>query len=182
MKRTIVVLSALLMAALSLALAHPSLADRGRADGRSTQDAQLTLAKEATVAFQTPAGALAAGYVPAGPCLQSPFGLMGMHYANRALEASGVLDVTKPAALNYLPTKDGLRLVALEYIRADADQNLATDSDRPSLFGVPFDGPMPGHGRPPDPGPIHYDLHVWVWQFNPNGIFQQWNPLFSCPA
>jgi hypothetical protein len=28
--------------------------------------------------------------------------------------------------------------------------------------------------------PIHYDLHVWVWDHNPSGMFTQWNPTVSC--
>ena len=58
-----------------------------------------------------------------------------------------------------------------------ANQNLATDDDRPSLFGRPFDGPMAGHF----PGqPIHYDLHVWLWERNPNGMFAFPNPNVDC--
>ena len=54
----------------------------------------------------------------------------------------------------------------------------ATDDDRPSIFGRPFDGPMLGHA----PGmPIHYDLHVWVAERNPEGLFAQWNPAIACP-
>jgi hypothetical protein len=80
---------------------------------------------------------------------------MGYHYMNMANVADGVLDPTKPELLVYVPTEDGLRLAAAEYFQADADQNLAIDSDRPSLFGVSFDGPMPGspviHGGPQTP-------------------------------
>jgi hypothetical protein len=61
----------------------------------------------------------------------------------------------------------------VEYVVEDADQSLSTDSDRPSLFGHRFDGPMPGHF----PGmPVHYDLHVWAWFDNPNGAYSAWNP------
>ena len=42
---------------------------------------------------------------------------------------------------------------------------------------MPFDGPMLGH----EPGmPIHYDLHVWIWQHNPVGMLDQFNPSGSC--
>ena len=163
-----------------ITFAGTSAADRGRTLGRSLQDAELTLAREATQAFATPAGALAAGYVPESPCISSPFGGMGFHYINPQIAQAGVLDIRRPALLNYRPTPEGLRLASLEYLKVDADQNLATDADRPSLFGVPFDGPMPGHGPPTDPGPIHYDLHVWVWYPNPNGIFSTWNPNLIC--
>ena len=46
------------------------------------------------------------------------------------------------------------------------------------LFGRGFDGPMLGHG----PGmPIHYDLHAWIAEANPSGVFAQWNPAIRCP-
>jgi hypothetical protein len=104
---------------------------------------------------------------------------MGIHYANQELVADGKLDVTKPEILVYQPTPSGkLRLGAIEYFRADADQDLATDRDRPSLFGMPFDGPMLGH----EPGmPVHYDLHVWLYRHNPAGRFAMWNPRVRCP-
>jgi hypothetical protein len=25
-----------------------------------------------------------------------------------------------------------------------------------------------------------YILHAWVWQHNPNGIFEDWNPTVHC--
>ena len=28
--------------------------------------------------------------------------------------------------------------------------------------------------------PAHYELHVWAWQDNPNGVFVDWNPRVSC--
>jgi len=59
----------------------------------------------------------------------------------------------------------------------DADQNLSTDSDRPQLFGVPFDGPMRGHV---EGMPMHYELHAWIWESNPNGVFASYNPNVSC--
>jgi hypothetical protein len=67
--------------------------------------------------------------------------------------------------------------VGLEYWKADADGDLSTDEDRPSLFGQPFDGPMPGH----NPGmPVHYDLHVWLFAKNPSGFFAPFNPELNC--
>ena len=104
---------------------------------------------------------------------------MGIHYANPDLIEDGRLDVTEPEVLVYQPMPSGrLRLGAVEYFQADADQDLATDPDRPYLFGLPFDGPMLGH----EPGmPIHYDLHVWLYRHNPAGLFAAWNPRVHCP-
>ena len=71
------------------------------------------------------------------------------------------------------------RLVAaIEYVKNDADGDLGTDDDRPSLFGEPFDGPMEGH----EPGqPVHYDLHAWMWRHNPAGELAQFNPGGELP-
>jgi hypothetical protein len=146
--------------------------------GGATDD--LRRAREATRAFRDVEAARAAGYAATGECAEDPkYGGMGIHYANEELVADGELDVTKPEILVYQPTRRGkLRLGAVEYFQADADQDLATDADRPSLFGMPFDGPMLGH----EPGmPIHYDLHVWLYRDNPAGQFAMWNPTVRCP-
>jgi hypothetical protein len=85
--------------------------------------------------------------------------------------------------LVYAPVADGsVRLAALEYFRADADQNLKTAGDRPTLFGHRFDGPMAGHPLPPGqpPMPVHYDLHVWLYLANPAGELTSENPKVTC--
>jgi hypothetical protein len=28
----------------------------------------------------------------------------------------------------------------------------------------------------------HYDLHVWLWKDNPEGMFTPTNPAVTCPA
>jgi hypothetical protein len=43
--------------------------------------------------------------------------------------------------------------------------------------GQSFDGPMPGHN--PDM-PVHYDLHVWLYKYNPAGLFAAWNSRVNC--
>ncbi|MDP8911105.1 MAG: hypothetical protein M3M94_03450 [Actinomycetota bacterium] len=140
---------------------------------------ELVQARMATVRFRSVAEAVRAGYVPGSPCVSSPAGGMGIHYENRALMADPVVDVTRPEILLYEPTARGLRLVGLEYWKADADQNPGTTGDRPSLFGRSFDGPMPGHNPVM---PMHYDLHVWIWKPNPLGRFAPFNPRVTCPA
>jgi hypothetical protein len=103
---------------------------------------------------------------------------MGIHYVNGPLIGDGVLDPQRPEILLYAPGEDGkLTLIGAEYFKVDADQNLATDGDRPTLFGQPFDGPMPGHNPTM---PIHYDLHVWLWKDNPSGMFAPFNPAVAC--
>jgi hypothetical protein len=139
----------------------------------------LKQVRRATRAFHDVKAAAAAGYGPASPCEQDPkYGGMGYHWANPELIADGVLDPLRPEVLVYQPTPRGkLSLGAVEYFQVDADQDLATDDDRPWLFGLPFDGPMLGHN--PEM-PIHYDLHVWLYRHNPAGMFAMWNPTVRC--
>lgn len=138
----------------------------------------LFRARLATLKYVSVKRAVADGYAPTVECVASPAGGMGMHYVNGPLVGDPAVNVTKPEVLLYEPTQWGPRLIGVEYMTIDADQDLSTDNDRPSLFGVPFDGPMLGHS----PGmPIHYDLHVWLWRHNPSGMFAQFNPRVHCP-
>lgn len=140
----------------------------------------LRRARRATEAYRDVEVARADGYAPIGECTDDPkYGAMGIHFANEERIADGRLDIEEPEILVYQPTRHGgLRLVAIEYFQADADQDLHTDEDRPWLFDLPFDGPMLGH----EPGmPIHYDLHVWLYRHNPAGLFAMWNPDVRCP-
>ncbi len=133
--------------------------------------------RAATAKYHDPAAAKADGYLPSHECAESPDGVMGYHWVNPAYLARPI-DLTRPQVLIYQPRRNGgLRLVAVEYLAWDPDQDLATDDDRPTLFDRGFDGPMLGHGAGM---PIHYDLHVWVWQHNPDGMFATWNPGGSC--
>ena len=103
---------------------------------------------------------------------------MGIHAINPALLATDAVDIDRPEILLYVPKANGkLELVGVEYWKADADQNLGTNADRPSLFGRAFEGPMPGHNPVM---PVHYDMHVWVAEENPSGVFALFNPALSC--
>lgn len=150
------------------------------AAAKMTQKQQLGQARAATARFRLPAAAVKGGYVATTMCVAMPgVGGMGYHYVNPANIADGVLNIRRPEALVYVRTGSGLRLGAVEYFKPDADKDLNTDTDRPSLFGRAFDGPMLGH----DAGmPIHYDLHVWLYKRNPTGMFATWNPSVACPA
>lgn len=134
----------------------------------------LQAAKAASARFHSLQQASRAGYVRESPCIPGE----GIHYGKMSLLADTVLDPRRPELLLYELKPNGkLRLVGVEYFIADADQNLTTTDDRPSLFGQPFVGPMAGHF----PGqPAHYELHVWLWEPNPNGMFAQVNPNVNC--
>ncbi len=134
----------------------------------------LAVARAATAKYHDVNQALADGFVPVSPCVQIPnVGAMGIHYINFSRVDLNV-DISEPELLLYMPDETGeRRLVALEYFVPFTGSNPA-----PNLFGRNFQGPMPGHG----PGePPHYDLHVWAWRNNPDGMFAQFNPALSCP-
>jgi hypothetical protein len=153
--------------------------------GQRDDEPRLTRAQrqvlwEATGRFRSIRHAVAAGYRPTAECVPG----MGYHYVHPALAGDSNIDPTMPEILVYAPRRDGSRrLVALEYFRADADGNKATAGDRPTLFGHPFDGPMDGHPMPPGapPMPVHYDLHVWIYRYNPAGELSAENPTVRCP-
>ncbi|MDY7229195.1 hypothetical protein [Hyalangium rubrum] len=117
--------------------------------------------------------ATADGYIPVSPCESlAGDGGMGIHYLHPGLAGDLTTDPYKPEILLYLPDgKGGLEFLGPEYFQADAGQA------RPSTIGKGFDGPMPGHS--PDM-PVHYDLHVWLFKYNPKGLFAIWNPRVVC--
>jgi hypothetical protein len=157
-------------------IASPAIAAPGVTNSAALKD--LAKVRAATATFHDVNAALAAGYVSTQYCVQAPgLGVMGVHYVNYALVADPAVDVSAPEMLLYVPGPSGPRLVGVEYMTIDVDQDLTTDGDRPFLFGRGFDGPMPGHGQGQ---PVHYDLHVWVWQGNPSGMFAEFNPTLRC--
>jgi hypothetical protein len=163
-------------AAAGTAVAQTPDEPSGRARLTSGQRAVLL---DATRRFRDVKRAIAAGYRPTEDCVPE----MGYHYANPALARDTNIDPVLPEILVYLPAAGGsVRLAALEYFRADADGAVKTAEDRPTLFGHPFNGPMAGHPLPPGqpPMPVHYDLHVWLYQTNPDGDLTSENPKANC--
>ena len=163
----------------SAATAHETETASGGAATHSRDGAgrQLAALKKSLAAYQDVHVAEAAGFIPVSGCEVSDDGGMGVHYLNPA-RAAQAPDATKPSILLYEPTTDGsMRLLGAEWFQADADQDVHTDADRPTLFGQPFDGPMPGHNPMM---PVHYDLHVWLFDSNPDGVFAPWNPSVDC--
>lgn len=105
-----------------------------------------------------------------------PQGAMGIHFLNPALIGPKP-DPMHPAILLYEPEGGGkLNLVGAEWFVPTA-----TGVDRaPELFGHKFWGPMEGH-EPLQPMSLaHYDLHVWLFKDNPEGLFAPTNPAVKC--
>ena len=126
-------------------------------------------------------------------CIAEPgMGAMGVHYMKDDLVKDPAIDAKEPEALVYAPDENGrLRLAALEYVVIQGDWNArhippANLSARagahesiapPWLFGHDFnftDAPN-RYGLPP-----FYSLHVWLWEDNPAGTSEMWNPSVRC--
>lgn len=105
-------------------------------------------------------------------CFEHPDrGAMGYHYINVELLTTAGVDAAAPEALVYAPGPNGQRrLAAVEWI---VPYTLS-----------PRNGPAPtvmGH-------PLHHNdplgvwvLHAWIFEHNPSGMFEDWNPRVTCP-
>jgi hypothetical protein len=169
-------LGAILAAAIAAgpAAAHGPHARPGTAPAALTPE--LVEVRDALAKYADPVVAIRDGYFSTLGCVVYPNGGMGVHFLNPALIGPAP-DPFRPQILVYEPARDGtLHLVAAEWFVP-----LATGiTERPHIFGQPFDGPMEGH-EPLMPRELHhYDLHVWLWKDNPAGLFNPINPQVDC--
>ncbi|MEU3822914.1 hypothetical protein [Streptomyces sp. NPDC030392] len=166
------------LAPLALLAGPAAPAAAGTRDDTAVR-ADLMTAYAATLKYHRLEEALEDGYLPMRGCVAlAGEGAMGYHYVNTA--HYNLTDPAKPAALMYEKADDGsMRLVGVEWFVEDADQDLATDEDRPTMFGQPFLGPSPGAEAGMK---THYDLHAWLHKPNPKGMFHEWNPDVRCPS
>jgi hypothetical protein len=133
--------------------------------------------RQATRSFQDVNVAMGAGYSSAGSCVSGPeVGGMGVHFPNASLVGDGELDAAQPEILVYEHHNGRLRLLGVEYL-VIAEQWDAKQIGPPVLDGQQFHyvGAPNRYGLPP-----FYELHVWAWKNNPNGMFVDWNPTVSC--
>lgn len=118
--------------------------------------------------------AVESGYAPSSPCMASALGAQGVHYGKDALFVPEVVAQT-PQLLMYEPRSDGtLRFIGVEYLVFQEAWHAAGFEQRPQLFGQEF-----GLNETLLDEPF-YLLHVWIGQFNPVGVFADWNPLVGC--
>jgi hypothetical protein len=137
----------------------------------------VEIVRNATRKYIDVNAATAAGYGPFGGCVSGPDrGAMGVHYVNGPLVADGQIDATKPEALIYEPSGDGMRLVGVEYI-VDAAYWMAHNDAPPVLEGQSFQfvNSPNRYGLAP-----FFELHVWAWRDNPEGAFVDWNTRVTC--
>lgn len=158
--------------AATMALAGPGSAAPKETDPEVLEG--LAKVRQATEKYHDVNTAIADGYLPEEHCIEEPgLGGMGYHYLNPELANDPSVDPLRPELLLYEPSGDGeLQLVGVEYFVADVGQE-----EPPTVLGQQFNGPMEGHEQGM---PDHYDLHVWAWQANPDGIFAQFNPNVRC--
>ena len=174
-------LSGLGLSSLALVLATSCDGSRGTEPGMAGHDHPVAAADPSTVRYESDLAnkvrsamaryhskdeASDAGYELASPCVQHPSaGGMGFHWVNGP-DVDPVFDPMHPEAVLYGPNG---KLIAVEYIVIDAGQA------RPA-----FDGHLFDIGGAPIPV-SHWTLHVWLYQQNPSGLFNAWNPTVVCP-
>ena len=173
------ILLALLVAVLLLGvIAGVVNAAGGVTDAAVLKD--LAKVRQVTSKYHDVNAAYADGFIRTPECVASPAGGMGIHFINPARLMDPAINLLEPEILLYAETADGLKLVGVEYFQGIGAPDTSIPNPAPPaaiLFGRPLDGPMPQHepGQPP-----HYDLHVWVWQANPSGMFAPFNPNVKC--
>jgi len=173
----------LLCCAAALAVGATGVEGQDMAPGRHNHGDYTAPAKlvekvrTATERFIDVNMAVASGYQAAFGCVSGPdHGAMGVHYINGPFASDGEIDAAKPEALIYEPTRQGMKLVGVEFI-VDAAAWTKNHSAPPVLEGQAF------HlvNAPNRYGiPAFYELHVWAWRENPNGAFVDWNNRVSC--
>ncbi len=149
----------------------------------AASESGISALRQATAPFHSLDAAKAAGYTTqvydlAGiTCIADPngTGTMGIHFLNAKL--LGSVDPTQPQLVIYVPRADGsLKLVAVEFLVIAASWE-ATHTSPPRLFGQNYRlTKAPNRYGLPD----FYELHVWAWQPNPLGMFNEWNPRVHC--
>jgi hypothetical protein len=101
-------------------------------------------------------------------------GGMGTHFVKGALVGDGLVDAGAPEALLYDMSGPTPRLLGLEYVVLEADWK---GGGVPRLFDREFTriDENNRYGLPP-----FYELHVWLWEDNPAGMFADYNPRVGC--
>ncbi len=136
---------------------------------------QLAELRATLAPFEDVGAAVAAGYERFGDCMSGPQGAQGIHFTHGERIEDTSLDVLRPEVLMFEPRPDGsLRLIGAEYLVFQEAWHDAGNGAPPSLLGREFTLNTTLLDEP------FYALHVWVWHYNPLGLFANWNPLVQC--
>jgi hypothetical protein len=186
--RSLSTTTSLAAALAAVAMASPSaLSAQAKQQGSVTNVAAVNAVRKALDKYKDPIAAVRDGYYSSVGCVDFPGGgsehgsmeykpgAMGIHFINMAL-VGPKLDSTKPQVLLYEPVGDKLVLTGAEWF---VPTELAKTP--PTILGHQLMGPMEGHA-PIMPAELHHwDLHVWLWKDNPNGMFSPTNSAVKCP-
>lgn len=156
---------------LTLALAGSGIVAGGQAD--------VAAVRQATAKYHDLNAALADDYVLFYQCTEQPgVGTMGQHFANLSLVGDPAIDPLRPEVLVYQPTRSGgYKLVAVEYVTLAPLWEAEFGSAIPTVLGqdLLFREEGNRYGLPD-----FYERHAWIWQGNPRGLFDDWNPNVTC--
>jgi hypothetical protein len=174
---------------LAAAVALPcALGAQAKQQGkRASDNAAINAVRAALEKYKDPIAAVRDGYFSTVACIDFPTGgsehgameykpgAMGVHFLNMGL-VGPKLDSTKPQILLYEQVGDKLVLTGAEWFVPTQ-----VSKTPPSILGHQLMGPMEGH-VPVMPAELHHwDLHVWLWKDNPNGMFSPTNSAVKCP-
>jgi hypothetical protein len=130
--------------------------------GNAELQQELALARSATAIYHNVDRAIADGYMLAG----DPNPGEGIHYANFAL-IDGNFEIERPESLVYTEGPNGqLKLAGVEYLVLQEFSPEAPD-------GFSGDEDV---WRDNSEGLGAWELNVWVWLNNPDGVFAARNP------
>ena len=185
----------LLAVAVALLTVAPSSPLRAQAKQQGASSggnaAAIASVRAALDKYKDPVAAIRDGYLSTVGCIDFPGGTtehgekgmsmnykpgaMGVHFINMGL-VGPKLDSTKPQVLLYEPVAGKLVLAGAEWFMPAQLSKTA-----PTVLGHQLMGPMEGHA-PIMPAELHHwDLHVWLYKTNPNGMFEPTNPAVKCP-
>ena len=122
---------------------------------------ELQQAKNATAKYNDFGQAIADGYVDINVIVPE----MGYHFL-RMDNLNATFEYDKPEILVYNKEENGrMKLVALEYavpisLSANAPSGFTGDNDHWSVYQG-----------------VLWTLHAWLWEYNPDGVFNATNPL-----
>jgi hypothetical protein len=167
--------------------------------------ASIEAIRQSTAKYQDVEVALAEGYVrdPGNLCalaeeegLPSQLGAMGIHFFRPDLlaltamaprvDGAGVhTDFTQPSVLIYVPDETGaLKLGAVENLVFEKPWKEAGNAGPPEFQGRQYwhriDNPATLDVDEAHMFEPHYELHIWLYEDNPSGMFSPYNPRVSC--
>ncbi|MBB4078033.1 hypothetical protein GGR28_000634 [Lewinella aquimaris] len=123
--------------------------------------------RRATAKYHNHQAALDDGFFNTEDCVELPgVGGMGVHFV-KFDRVDGVHNPLEPEVLVYQLKNNGTyKLGAVEYLHVGGI---------PPKFGgeiefLPFSQPF-----------ADFERHVWLWNPNPAGLFEDWNPRVTCP-